>query len=48
VAARFEARTVFDHSNTGIAGSKLARGMDVCPRFICCVVLRVGRVVASG
>jgi hypothetical protein len=39
VAARSKARTVFDRSNTGIACSNSARGMDVCPGFLCCVVL---------
>jgi len=34
------ARTVFGRSNTGIAGSNTARGMDVCVYvFLCCVVL---------
>jgi hypothetical protein len=33
MAARSKARTVFDRSNTGIAGSNPTRGMDVCPRF---------------
>jgi hypothetical protein len=33
-------RSVSDLSNTGIAGSNPARGMDVCPRFSvsCCPV----------
>jgi hypothetical protein len=40
VAARSEARTVFDRSNTGITGSNPARGMDVCTHFsvLCCAV----------
>jgi hypothetical protein len=33
MAARSEARTVFNRSNTGIVGSNLALDMDVCPRF---------------
>jgi hypothetical protein len=33
VAARSAAGTVFDRSNTGIAGSNPTRGTDVCPRF---------------
>jgi hypothetical protein len=41
VAARSKARTVFGRSNTGIVGSNLTWGMDVCPRFsmLCCPVL---------
>jgi hypothetical protein len=33
-------RTVFDRSKTGIVGSNLTRGMDICPRFflLCCPV----------
>jgi hypothetical protein len=40
MAAWFNARTVFDRSNTGIAGSNPARVMDLCPRFsvLCCPV----------
>jgi hypothetical protein len=41
VAARSKGRTVFGRSNNGIAVSKPARGMDVCPRFfsvLCCPV----------
>jgi hypothetical protein len=34
MAERSEARTVFGRSNTGIVGSTLTRGMDVCPRFL--------------
>jgi len=37
VAARSKARNIFDHSNTGIAGSDPARGMDMSAFF--CVVL---------
>jgi len=33
VAVLFKARTVFDRSNTKIAGSNPARGMDMCPCF---------------
>jgi len=33
LAARWEARTVFDRPKTGIAGSNTAWRMDVCPRF---------------
>jgi len=40
MAARCKARTDCDRSNTGIAGSNPARGMDVCLRFyvLCCPV----------
>jgi hypothetical protein len=40
MAARSKARTVFNHSNTGIVGSNSGRGIDVCPRFsmLCCPV----------
>jgi hypothetical protein len=39
-AERSEAITVFGRSNFEIAGSNLARGMDVCLRFsvLCCPV----------
>jgi hypothetical protein len=42
VAERSEARTVFGRSNTGIVGSNLTGGMDVCLRFsvLCCSVYR--------
>jgi len=33
MASLSKARTVFDRWNTRFAGSNLARGMDVCPRF---------------
>jgi hypothetical protein len=33
MAARSQARNVFDRSNTGIVGLNPARGMDACPRF---------------
>jgi hypothetical protein len=33
LAARSEARTDFDRSNTGIVSSNPARGMDMCPRL---------------
>jgi hypothetical protein len=43
VAARSKAWTVFARSNTGIVGSKLTRGMDICVRLFCvCVVLYAG------
>jgi hypothetical protein len=43
VAARSEARNIFARSNTGIVGSNLTTGMDVCPRFFCVrVVLYIG------
>jgi hypothetical protein len=46
-AERSEASTAFGLSNVEIAGSNLARGMDVCLRFS--VVLScVGRGLASG
>jgi hypothetical protein len=40
MAARSNARTVFDRSNTGVLGSNSARGMDMCPCFfvLCCPV----------
>jgi hypothetical protein len=40
VAARSKTRNVFDRSNTRIAGSNPARGIDVCPYFsvLCCPV----------
>jgi hypothetical protein len=40
MAARSEARTVFDRSNTVIAGSNPARGIDKSPRspVLCCPV----------
>jgi hypothetical protein len=42
VAACSEALTVFARSNTGIMGSNLTWGMDVCLRLFCvCVVLCV-------
>jgi hypothetical protein len=44
VAARSNARTVFDRSNTGIVGSNRDRGMDVCPRFS--ILCRAVQVVA--
>jgi hypothetical protein len=44
VAARSKVRTVFDRLNTGIMGSKPARGMDVCPRFS----VLVGSGLATG
>jgi hypothetical protein len=40
---------VFSLSNTGIVGSNLTRGIDVCVRLFCvCVVLCVGSVLATG
>jgi hypothetical protein len=43
MAARSEARSVFDSLNAGIAVSNPARGMDVCLRFsvLCCPVYAV-------
>jgi hypothetical protein len=40
MAARSKARSVFDRSNTEVAGSNSARGMDVCTSFsvLCCSV----------
>jgi hypothetical protein len=38
VAARFVARTVFAHSNSGIAGSNPIQGLDVCILCLCCSV----------
>jgi hypothetical protein len=40
MAARSEAHTVFDRSNTWIMGSNPARGMDKCPLLsvLCCPV----------
>jgi hypothetical protein len=49
VAARSKAWTVFARSNTGIVGSNLTHGMDVCVRLFCvCVVLYVGSDPATG
>jgi hypothetical protein len=49
VAARSKAWTVFARSNTGIVGSNLTRGMDVCVRVFCVfVVLCVGSGLATG
>jgi hypothetical protein len=48
VAALSKARTVFDRSNSGIAGSNPTRGMDVCLRVFCVMFSCVGRGVASG
>jgi hypothetical protein len=39
MAAQSKARTAFDCSNTGIIGSNPARGMDVCLRFLCVVLI---------
>jgi hypothetical protein len=44
---RSKARTVFGRSNTGIVGLNPTRGTDVCTRFLCCIVLCVGRGLAS-
>jgi hypothetical protein len=40
MAALSKARTVFDGSKTGIAGSNPTRGMYICPHFsvLCCPV----------
>jgi hypothetical protein len=40
MAERSEASTVYGRSNTGIAASNTAQGMDVCPRssVLCCPV----------
>jgi hypothetical protein len=40
MAAQSKARIIFNRTNTGIVGSNLARGIDVCPRFsaLCCLV----------
>jgi len=48
MAARSEARTVFDRSNTGIVGSNPDRGMELCPRFSVFVLSYVGRGLAPG
>jgi hypothetical protein len=39
-AMRSKARVVLVRSNTGIVGSNLSRGMDICPYFsvLCCPV----------
>jgi hypothetical protein len=48
-AARSRASTVFASSSTGIVGSNLTRGMDVCESlFGVCVVLRIGSGLATG
>jgi hypothetical protein len=49
MASRSQAYTVFARSNTGIVGSNLTRGMDVCVPLCCvCVVLGVGSGLATG
>jgi hypothetical protein len=46
---RSEARTVFGRSKTGIMVSNPTRGMVMCVHvFLCCVLLCVGRGLASG
>jgi len=42
MAERFQARTVFGRSKTGVVTSKFTRGMDVCPRLSvsCCPACR--------
>jgi hypothetical protein len=48
-SARSKARPVFVRSNTGVVGSNLTRGMDVCVRLFCVnVVLCIGRGLAEG
>jgi hypothetical protein len=44
VAARSKAGTVFTRPNTGVVGSNLTRGMDVCVHLfcLCCCVCRYG------
>jgi hypothetical protein len=39
VAVRFKAWTVFARSNTGILGSNLTQGMDVCLRLLCVFIV---------
>jgi hypothetical protein len=49
VATRSKAWTVFARSNTGIVGSNLTRGMNVCVRLFCVyAVLYVGSGLATG
>jgi hypothetical protein len=49
VAARYEARTIFAHSDTGIVSLKPTQGMDVYVHLFCvCVVLYVGSCLATG
>jgi hypothetical protein len=43
-----KASTVFDLSNTEIAGWKHAPDTEVCLRFFCVVLSCVGRGFASG
>jgi hypothetical protein len=44
-----EINTAFTRSNTGVVGSNLTRGMDVCVRLFCvCVVVCIGRRLATG
>jgi hypothetical protein len=48
VAEQSKAWTVFFRSNTGIVGSNLTQGMDVCvPLFCVCVILCVGSGLAT-
>jgi hypothetical protein len=47
--AVYKAWTVFARSNTGVLGSNLTRGMDICVRLFCIyVVLCVGSGLATG
>jgi hypothetical protein len=49
VDARFEARTAFVRSNTGILGWNSVRGMDVCIRLFCvCIFLCASSGLATG
>jgi hypothetical protein len=49
VPARSKTWTVFTRSNTGIVGSNLTWGMDVCVLLFCvCAVLCAGSGLASG
>jgi hypothetical protein len=49
VAARSEAWIIFVGFNTGIVGSNLTQGMDVCVRLFCvCAVLCADSGLATG
>jgi hypothetical protein len=49
VAARSKGCTLFARSNSGIVGSNLTHGMDVCVRLFClCVILCVGSGLVTG
>jgi hypothetical protein len=49
VTASPRASIVFARSNTGVVGSNLTRGIDICVGLFCvCVVMYVGSGLATG